>query len=103
VPINNGLGTSLIETLAMDPVNRDILYAGTNKTAGTDQVRGLYKSTDGGATWRLSSQGLGDVVVKAVAVVGPATSGTQQGNTIYVGTNQGVFRSDDGAATWRQP
>jgi hypothetical protein len=43
--MNNGLATLNIRTLAMSPLDVEVLYAGTNGS-------GLYRSTDGAKTWR---------------------------------------------------
>src|SRR2546421_8085125 len=55
---------------------------------------GIYKSTDAGASWHASHQGLGHKLVRGVAVV-PGTS------TMYAVTNGGGFyKSTDSGATW---
>jgi photosystem II stability/assembly factor-like uncharacterized protein len=60
----------------------------------------VWKSTDLGATWTHSSQGLaygaGEAPVKAVWSVAPADE------SVYAGVEPaGLFRSDDGGETWR--
>ena len=55
---------------------------------------GVYRSTDGGATWRISSKGLpaGKTVMALTRDIG--------GN-IYAGTNgAGVYKSTDGGESW---
>src|SRR5580698_3640513 len=79
------LPSSQIETLAINPANDNILYAGT-----FDQ--GILKSTDGGATWS-----------------GPQNQFTTSGiwidpsapSTVYANTNGNLVRSTDAAATWQ--
>lgn len=72
--------------LAVDPDDDGIVYAGT--------FNGVFKSTDGGATWAPASKGLGPAG-KPVLVLA-ATS-----EAIYAGTiGSGVYRSTDGGATW---
>ena len=52
---------------------------------------GNFLSTDGGATWVLSSDGYtGELVNVVVATPGP----------VYVGSRSGVFRSDNGGEDW---
>lgn len=77
-----------ILALAAAPRQTGVLYAGT---AG-----GVFKSTDGGATWRWSSRGLrGGVVSLAVA--------PSNGSVVYAGTYENLFLSRDGGATWSLP
>jgi hypothetical protein len=56
---------------------------------GTDD--GLYRSSDGGLSWR---QLLAGVSVRRVARSGAAPA------IIYLATDQGVYRSNDGGTTW---
>jgi photosystem II stability/assembly factor-like uncharacterized protein len=65
------------------------LYAGV----GYGDEPGVYKSTDGGETWR--AIGLPGQSVQALAV-DPTTP-----TTLYAATDNGVYKSDDGGLTWR--
>jgi len=56
---------------------------------------GVHKSTDGGATWRITT----DWRITEVLCV--ATDPTDL-NTVYVATPYGVFRTTDGCATWTE-
>lgn len=49
--VNNGLGSSDIRTIAIDPLDPDVLYAGTGNGYG------IYKSIDGGELWKESNVG----------------------------------------------
>src|SRR5215472_17740017 len=60
-----------VRCLAADPLNPEIIYAGT-------QGHGVLRSNDRGKTWR--SVGLAEQIVKALAV-----SRTQSG-TVFAGT-----------------
>jgi photosystem II stability/assembly factor-like uncharacterized protein len=73
-----------IQDLVLDPRIPGLVYAGT---AG-----GVFKSTDGGETWKASE--LRDWV--NVLAVAPSSAGS-----LYAGTIRGLFRSDDGGETWR--
>lgn len=73
--------------LAIDPTTPNTLYASMNT--------GVFKSTDGGATWTASSQGLGEAPVLKLAI-DPTTS-----TTLYaVAGSSGLFKSTDGGAHW---
>ena len=63
-------------------------------TPGGINRGGVFVSTDGGASWGLSSSGLAHTVISTLAV-DPATAGL-----LYAGTPRGVFRSTDGGANW---
>jgi uncharacterized repeat protein (TIGR01451 family) len=84
---SSGLTNLNILTLAVDPTNSAIVYAGT---AGS----GLFKSTNGGQAWtRLSGLPVGNVESLAVDPKTPTM--------LYVGSAaKGVFKSTDGGTTW---
>src|SRR5713101_6289013 len=99
-----------IQNIIVDPRNSSVVYVtaiGPLWTSGGD--RGLYKTTDGGATW------------KAVLTVSPDTGATdvvmdpKKPDTLYVamlqrrrqvgqliggGPDSGIFKSTDGGAKW---
>lgn len=96
---NGGANWTNIETgiperypthLAVDPLNRDIVYC-TVSGYGSGHV---YKSTNGGATWSNSSTGLPDLPVNCIVV---DQSNNQK---LYVGNDLGVYYSSDGGANW---
>jgi hypothetical protein len=79
-----------VTTLAIDPVQPQILYAGT--------ATGLFRSTNGGAHWAKLTRGLLDFSITALAV-------DPRSRTVYVATSsvipgQIVFRSDDEGEHW---
>ena len=80
-------GIGAILSLAIDPTAPSTLYAGTDGG-------GVYKSTDGAATWVSSSSGLTDFSVFALAV-DPAVPAI-----VYAGTASGLFVSLDGGGGW---
>ncbi|MGH7392250.1 MAG: WD40/YVTN/BNR-like repeat-containing protein [Candidatus Rokuibacteriota bacterium] len=85
---NGPPGGGTLSVLAIDPTRPTTLYA------GGDGI-GVFKSLDGGASWRAVNIGLGNVDVTGI-VVAPSAPGT-----LYVGTNgTGVFKSTNGGGTW---
>jgi photosystem II stability/assembly factor-like uncharacterized protein len=93
----------------IDPSNPDVVYASLwedrlgpwedgNQYSGTDG--GLFKSTDGGKTWRVLSNGLPKGIIQVdVAIAASQTS------RLYasVATNEpsvGIYRSDDAGENW---
>jgi len=104
--------------VVIDPANPDIVYAcmwqsrlgpweDNNAFAGTEG--GLFKSTDGGNTWRKLTKGLPDDVVQINVAVAPslpnrlyATLSTTQPSGYASGKGLGFYRSDDGGESWVQ-
>ena len=74
-----------VYALAINPLNPSTIYAATDI--------GVLRSTDGGASWDATNNGLPSARVTAVAL-DPSNP-----STVYVGT-QGVFKSTDGGETW---
>ena len=50
--MGNGHGRQCGESIAVDPDNPKVIYAGGDVTADTDSKSALIKSTDGGETWK---------------------------------------------------
>lgn len=97
-----------VSDLALDPQDPNVVYAGIWQfqrrpwtfTSGGDQD-GLYKSTDGGATWtKLTGHGLPDGTLGRIGLaVAPS-----DGNRVYavIESKSGVlWRSDDAGAHWK--
>jgi len=85
-----------VVSLALSPTYADdqTLFAGLSSglTGG-----GVYKSTDGGHSWRLACLGLSDLLVQEVAV----SPGYADDATVFAHSyRQGLFRSTDGGAHW---
>lgn len=86
--------------LIFDPTNPNTMYAGTGEGApNVDAIRGvgLFKSTDGGATWnKLVNTGTTDFSF----VMRLASDST--GTTLLAATSAGVMRSTDSGVTWNK-
>ncbi|MEA2786579.1 MAG: hypothetical protein QOF71_2683 [Candidatus Eremiobacteraeota bacterium] len=94
--------------LAMDPKNPDVLYAGLwrfrrsawNLTSGGADD-GIYKSTDGGVTWkRVAGNGLPAGVTGRIALA-IAPSDAKRIYALVESTEGLLWRSDDAGATWK--
>ena len=104
-PIFDGQPVASIGALAVAPSDPKIIYAGTGETDIREDLssgNGLYKSTDGGATW--NHIGLEDTRQISRIVIDP-----QDPNVVYVGAlghaygpneQRGVYKSIDGGAHW---
>jgi photosystem II stability/assembly factor-like uncharacterized protein len=103
----NKLRCGPVDRMVIDPGDSNILYAVLNDESSVfacdHDPPGIYRSTDGGASWTAINSGLGTIrlnflrtdVITAV-VIDPAETGT-----LYAGTNEnGVFRSRDAGGSW---
>ncbi|MFZ3217554.1 MAG: hypothetical protein WA192_15955 [Candidatus Acidiferrales bacterium] len=107
VPIFDGQPTGSIGALAVAPSNPEIIYVGSGEGLRRPDLStgdGIYKSSDGGATWK--HLGLRDGQQITNILVDP-----QDPNRVFVavlghpyGPNaeRGVFRSTDGGETWQK-
>ena len=95
-----------VNDIAMDPMNPDTIYAATyqrRRTAfgmnGGGPGSAIYRTTDGGATWKKLTEGLpkGDKGRIALDVY------RRNGNVVYAlveAEDSGIFRSDDKGEHW---
>ena len=77
---------------ALHATPEGMLFAGT-------QEAGIFRSTDGGETWVPANEGLRvyqDKILPNILVL------TQEGNTLYAGTNGDLFYSTNGGDSWQQ-
>ena len=107
-PVTDGqITSSSVGAVAVCPSNPDVVYIGTGETASRGDIisgDGVYKTTDGGATW--SHLGLADTQMIAKIRLDPsncnrvfvAALGHEFGNN----SERGVFRSTDGGASWQK-
>lgn len=97
-----------VNDIAMDPQNPDTIYAGAYQRRrtvfgfnGGGPGSGLYRTTDGGATWKKLATGLptGEMGRIAVDVY------RRNGNIVYAlveSSEPGLYRSDDKGETWKK-
>jgi photosystem II stability/assembly factor-like uncharacterized protein len=103
-------------TVAIDPSQPQVVYAGLwqarlgpwedrNEFNGTGG--GLFKSTDGGTTWRHLSTGLPASLVQVNIAIAPSAPrrvylavGTNEPGDYSSAAGLGVFRSDDAGESW---
>jgi len=96
--LTDNLPTLACGDIVIDQTNPNILYLGTgelNYSLDSQYGDGIYKSTDGGATW---------VQVAASSIVGTRCSymaiDPSNHNTVYFAGSLGVFKSTDAGTTW---
>src|SRR5216684_1281227 len=84
---NNGPEGGVVYSIAIDPSNASIVYAGTRA--------GIFKSTDGAGSWSLAIAGLEGSSGYALAIDAVTP------NVLYAATfNRGVYKTVDGGASW---
>ena len=105
------------DDVAIDPANPDIIFATlwesregpweNGEWAGTEG--GIYKSTDGGNTWKKLSKNLPTNMVQAHIAIAPSSPNivyvvlaTTEENQYGTGSGMGLYRSDDGGESWHE-
>ncbi len=92
-PLGPGGGSDL-QALAIHPANPDIMYIGGD-------IEGVYKTTDGGQTWKLINNNLvQDIYSSDIYYVTNIVLDPVNPDRIYLCTLSGLFRSNDGGQTW---
>jgi len=96
--------------LAFDPTNPDIIYAGMwesrqgpwENAAWSGATGGLFKSTDGGTTWRQLNPAAPDAAVQVNLAIAPSDPRRLYA-AIATSRGTGIYRSDDAGETWSRP
>jgi photosystem II stability/assembly factor-like uncharacterized protein len=99
-PLADLMANLAITSLAMDPANSNVLYAGTGEGFTVVGVRGngIFKTTDGGSRWtRLASTQNASFHYVNDIVVSP-----RSGSRLYAATHTGVWRSTNGGRSWKR-
>ncbi len=107
-----------ISAVAFSPVNDSVIYAGTgsyssdggsfNQAGVGGGAVGVYKSSDGGATWQVLND---NGIFNGLRILRVIPTTLNHGNTVFVATTDtgidnsgnttgGVYRSNDGGLTW---
>lgn len=104
-PVFDNEGSYSIGCITIDPNNTNIIWVGTGENNNQRSVSygdGVYKSIDGGATWKhmglKMSEHIGKIIVHPndsnivfVAAIGPLWS---------KGGDRGLYKTTDGGETW---
>ena len=107
VPIFDDQPTGSIGAIAVAPSDPQVIYVGSGEGLQRPDLSvgdGIYKSTDGGATWR--HLGLRDGQQIPAVLVDPRDPNrvfaAVLGHPYGPNTERGIYRSTDGGATWTQ-
>ena len=100
-------GSSAIGSLAVSPSDPNVIYVGTGEACirgNISQGDGIYKSLDGGKSWK--NVGLKDSRAVGKLIVNPHESGHRfcgRARTPFgPNTERGIFRTTDGGKTWEK-
>jgi photosystem II stability/assembly factor-like uncharacterized protein len=106
-PVFEKQSVSAIGAVAIDPTNENVVWAGTGEANPRNDVSygdGLYKSSDGGKTWR--RVGLAGVWSISRIAVDPRNSqhvvAGGFGDPFKDSPNRGVYVTFDGGSTWKK-
>ena len=92
--MNSGLATTLCGNhLVLDPASPGTVYLAMFFPGSSSSVIGLYKSTNGGATWTASNTGINGGVNRIA--ISPLNS-----SLLYAGGFTQVYRSTNGGTSW---
>src|SRR6266496_3741299 len=113
-PVTDGkISSSSVGAVAVCPANPGVVYIGMGETAllgGVIPGDGVYKTTDGGATWR--HVGLADTQMIGRIRIDPGNPQVLYASLWYVfrtpwslnsgGDTSGLFKSTDGGTSWTE-
>ena len=104
-PIFDRTGVFSIGALAIDPADSQTVYVGTgeaNSSVDSYDGNGVYKTTDGGATW--SSVGLEATARIGRIAVDPLNPqrvyAAAMGTQFSTNSDRGLYRSENGGTSW---
>ena len=106
-PVFDNEGSYSIGTIVLDPKNPNVVWVGTGENNSQRSVGygdGVYKSEDGGKTWR-------NMGLKTSEHIGRIAIDPRDSNVVYVaaqgplwgpGGERGLYKTADGGKTWKQ-
>lgn len=93
----NGLVRLGVSSILIHPTGPDTIWIATGDRDGGDAPGyGVWKSTDGGASWAASNTGMGNRTVNEILM------DPNNVNILIASTNNGIYRSVDGGDNWTQ-
>jgi photosystem II stability/assembly factor-like uncharacterized protein len=106
-PVSDSVGAAAVGAVAIAPSNSQIVWMGTGDQANARSSysgKGVFKSTDAGATWQL--MGLPDSHHIARIVIHPKNPDivyvAAMGHLFSRNEERGVFRTMDGGKSWKK-
>jgi len=106
-PVFDNNGVYSIGVVTIDPSNSNVVWVGTgenNHQRALGYGNGVYKSEDGGASWK--NMGLKDSRQIGGIVISPCNSDivfvAAEGSAWGPGGDRGLYKSTDGGASWKK-
>jgi hypothetical protein len=94
-PISDLLPNTYCASMAINPVNTDVMYLGTgDANYGYRGGLGIWKTTDGGDTWFQSTSGIGNKLVSYVRMTPGDTT------TLVAACSDGIYKTTNAGTTW---
>jgi len=104
-PVFDSYGSYSIGSLAMDPTNSNVVWAGTgenNHQRALGYGDGIYKSVDGGQSWE--NMGLKESRHIGMIAIDPTNTDivyvAAEGSAWGPGGERGLYKTSDGGKTW---
>jgi photosystem II stability/assembly factor-like uncharacterized protein len=104
-PVFEGMPTASIGDIAIDPGNPEVVWVGTGEAnifRSSDAGCGVFKTVDGGKTWKLSG-------LENTFTIGRIRINPQNSDIVYVAAtghewtpneDRGLFKTTDGGKSW---
>lgn len=106
-PVFEQQASTAIGDIALDPQNQQVLWVGTGEAnifRSSQAGCGIYKTTDGGKTWK--NMGLENTFTIARIVINPKNSDivyvAASGHEWTTNPDRGVYKTSDGGNTWEK-
>lgn len=98
-PVTEALPTQSVSRLVIDPTNTNVLYiaTGAHNFDMPANSLGVFKSTDGGATW--NTTGL-TFPASLMVTIGDLIINPENHNSLVAATTDGLYRTFNGGFTW---
>ncbi len=104
IPADDFLLNLAVCSLAIDPTDSNVLYAGTGEgfygSSSFVQGLGIFKSVDAGVTWTQLPGTVSGVPSGAFDYVNKIVVSPNNSNRVYAATRTGVWKSTDAGSTW---
>jgi ligand-binding sensor domain-containing protein len=85
----DSFGDLVFQSIAVDPTHPEVIYAGQNES-WRGVARGIFRSTDGGSSWKNINLNFGhDLTVRGIAV-------SPHDGTVWLGTDDGNWKLPPG-------
>jgi photosystem II stability/assembly factor-like uncharacterized protein len=96
--LNDQAASLSVTAIVENPFNPKIIYYGTGEARSSVDIpgNGIYKSEDGGLTFKYLSNS------KAIKYTNYMAHSVVDPNTIWVGSNAGLYVSNDAGETWKK-